>query len=184
MKWWDWKTLKNEFLNVAFQVTFFTLLFHPHQETFSSSSTIKVVTSAYLSLLKFLLAILIPAYDSSSLAFHMIFSEYKLNKYKARWQYTALPYSFPYFEPLHCSMSGSNYCFLTCIQVSQKTGKLVWYFHFFTNFLHFVVILTVKSRWSRSRCLSGIPLLSPWFSKCCWFDLWSLCLFETQILHL
>ena len=27
-------------------------------------------------------------------------------------------YSFPNLEPVHCSMSGSNYCFLTCIQVS------------------------------------------------------------------
>ena len=172
------------FFNVEFQVTLFTLLFHPHQETFSYSSNIKVEISAYLRLLKFLLAILIPAYDSSSLAFHMIYSAYKLNEYKARWQYTALPYSFPYFEPLHCSMSGSNYCFLTCIQVSQETGKLVWYFHLFKNFLHFVVILTVKSRWSRNRCLSGTPLLSPWSSEYWQFDLWSLCFFETQILHL
>ena len=24
-------------------------------------------------------------------------------------------------------MSGSNYCFLTCIQISQEAGKVVWY---------------------------------------------------------
>ena len=65
----------------------------------------------------------------------MIYSAYKLNEYKARWQYTALPYSFPYFEPLHCSMSGSNYCFLTCIQVSQEAGKFVWYSYLFKNSL-------------------------------------------------
>ena len=43
-------------------------------------SAIRVVSSAYVRLLIFLLAILIPAYDSSSPAFHMIYSAYKLNK--------------------------------------------------------------------------------------------------------
>ena len=33
-------------------------------------------------------------------------------------QYTALMYSFPNFEPVHCFMSSSNCYFLTCIQVS------------------------------------------------------------------
>ena len=41
-------------------------------------------------------------------------------------------------------MSGSNCCFLTCIQISQEAGKLVWYSHLFKNFPHFVVIHTVK----------------------------------------
>ena len=55
-----------------------------------------------------------------------------------------LIYSFPNFEPVHCSMSGSNCCFLTCIQVSQETGKVVWYSHLFKNFSQVVVIHTVK----------------------------------------
>ena len=42
------------------------------------------------------------------------------------------------------SMSGSNCCFLTCIQISQQTGKVVWYSHLFKNFSQFVVIHTVK----------------------------------------
>ena len=37
------------------------------------------------------------------------------------------------------------YCFLTCIQVSQETGKVVWYLHLFKNFPQFVVIHTVKA---------------------------------------
>ena len=41
-------------------------------------------------------------------------------------------------------MSNSNYCFLTCIQISQKVGQGVWYSHLFQNFPHFVVIHTVK----------------------------------------
>ena len=41
-------------------------------------------------------------------------------------------------------MSGSKSCFLTCIQVSQEAGKLVWYSHILKNFSQFVVIHTVK----------------------------------------
>ena len=40
-------------------------------------------------------------------------------------------------------MSSSNCCFLTCID-SQEAGRVVWYSHFFKNFLQFVVIHTVK----------------------------------------
>ena len=41
-------------------------------------------------------------------------------------------------------MSGSNYCFSTCVQVSQEAGKVVWYSHLFKSFPQFVVIHTVK----------------------------------------
>ena len=53
-------------------------------------------------------------------------------------------YSFPNFKPYSSSMSGSNCCSLTCIQVSQETGKVVWYLHFFNNFPKFVVTHTAK----------------------------------------
>ena len=53
-------------------------------------------------------------------------------------------YSFPNLEPVHCSMSGSNCCFLTCIQISHEAGKMVWYSHLLKNFPQFVVIHTVK----------------------------------------
>ena len=43
-------------------------------------------------------------------------------------------YSFPYLESVCCSMSSSNCCFLTCIQVSQEAGQVVWYSHLFQNF--------------------------------------------------
>ena len=35
-------------------------------------------------------------------------------------------------------------CFLTCIQISQEAGKVVWYSHLFKNFPQFVVIYTDK----------------------------------------
>ena len=41
-------------------------------------------------------------------------------------------------------MSGSNCCFLTCIQISQEAGQVVWYSHLFKDFPQFVVIHTVK----------------------------------------
>ena len=53
-------------------------------------------------------------------------------------------YSFSYLEPAWCSMSSSNCCFLTCIQISQEAGQVVWYSHLFQNFPQFIVIHTVK----------------------------------------
>ena len=61
----------------AFSLSSFTLI----KMLFSSSSlsAIGMVSSVYLRLLIFLLAILIPAFDSSSLAFCHLYSAYKLN---------------------------------------------------------------------------------------------------------
>ena len=59
-------------------------------------------------------------------------------------------YSFSYLEPVCCSMSSSNCCFLTSIQISQEAGQVVWYSHLFQNFPQFIVIHTVK----------GLPLIS------------------------
>ena len=41
-------------------------------------------------------------------------------------------------------MSGSNCCFLSCIQVSQEADKVVWSSHVFKSFPQFVVIPTIK----------------------------------------
>ena len=49
------------------------------------------------------------------------------------WHYTHLRYSFPSLEPAH-SMYDSNCCFLTCIQISQGAGQVVWYSHIFKHF--------------------------------------------------
>ena len=42
-------------------------------------------------------------------------------------------------KPVCCSMSGSNCCFLICMQVSQETGKVVWYSHVFKNFPQYMI---------------------------------------------
>ncbi|KAB0386297.1 hypothetical protein FD755_001253, partial [Muntiacus reevesi] len=41
---------------------------------------------------------------------------------------------FSYLELVCFSVSSSNCCFLTCIQVSQEAGQVVWYSHLFQNF--------------------------------------------------
>ena len=51
-------------------------------------------------------------------------------------------YSFLSFETANYSMSGYNYCYLTCIQVSQEASKVVWYSQLFKKFLQCVVIHT------------------------------------------
>ena len=42
-------------------------------------------------------------------------------------------------------MSSSNCCFLTCIQVSQEAGQVVWYAHLFQSFPQLIVIHKVKA---------------------------------------
>ena len=41
-------------------------------------------------------------------------------------------------------MSSSNCCFLTCIQVFQEAGQVVWYSHLLQNFPQFIVIHIVE----------------------------------------
>ena len=99
---------------------------------------------AYLRLLIFILAILIPACDSSSLAICMIYSAYKLNKQADNIQLSCT--AFPSIAVSWTShLFHVWYCYLlTCIQYSQETGKVAWYFHLFKNFPQLLVIHTVK----------------------------------------
>ena len=85
----------------------------------------------HIWLLIFLPAILITPCDSSSLAFHTMYSVYNWNEQRDNIQ----PGHTVYLEPDCSSMSGSNFCFLTCIQISQEAGTVVWYPHLFKNFL-------------------------------------------------
>ena len=48
------------------------------------------------------------------------------------------------FGTSRCSMSSSNCSFLTCIQISQEAGQVVWYSHLLKNFAQLLVIHTVK----------------------------------------
>ena len=97
--------------------------------------------SAYLRLLIFLPAILIPACTSSNLAIHMRYPAYKLNKQGDS------------INPWHTPFPVLNQCIAPCpvLDVASwpvyrllRCLRLVCYFHRFKNFPQFVVIHTVK----------------------------------------
>ena len=94
------------FLNVELKPTFSLSSFTFIKRLFSSSShsAIRVVSSAYLRLLIFLPAILIPAYASSSQAFLMMYSAYKLNKQGANMQPWRTPFSIWNQSVVPCSV--------------------------------------------------------------------------------
>ena len=91
--------------------------------SFSSLSAIRVVSSAYLRLLIFLLVIMISACASSSLAFHMMYSTCKLNKQGDNIQPWCTP--FPIWNQSVVPLYVSNCCFLTCIEISQEASKVM-----------------------------------------------------------
>ena len=116
------------FWMLSFKPTFLVSSFTFIKRLFSSFlSAIRVLSSAYLRLLIFLLAMLIPACGSSSLVFHMMYAAYKLNKQANNMQ----PWRTPFLdlEPVYCSISSSNCFFFTCKQISQEAGQVVWYSH-------------------------------------------------------
>ena len=59
-------------------------------------------------------------------------------------------------------MSGSNFC-LTCIQVSQEAGQVVWYSHLLKNFPQFVMIHTVKDFGVLNKAEVDVFLEFSWF---------------------
>ena len=77
-------------LKPTFLLSSFTFI----KRLFSSSllSAIRMMSSSYLRLLIFLLAFLIPACASSSPAFHMMYSAYKLNKQADNMQSWCTPF--------------------------------------------------------------------------------------------
>ena len=72
-------------------------------------------------------------------------------------------YSFSYLEPVHCSMSSSNCCFLTRTQVSQEAGQVVWYSQLFQNIPQYIVGHTVKGFGIVNKTEVGVFLELSWF---------------------
>ena len=72
----------------------------------------------------------------------MMSSAYKLNKQGDNIQPCRTP--FPIWNQSVVPCPVLNCCFLTCIQISQEAGQVVWYSHLLKNFPQFVVIHTVK----------------------------------------
>ena len=158
-------------------VTFIKRLFSS-----SSLSAIRVVSSAYLRLLIFLPAVLIPACASSSPVFLMMYSAYKLNKQGDNIQCWHPPSPIWNQSVAPCSVltiaSWPAYTFL------KRAGQVVWYSYLFQNVPQFIVIHTVKGFGivNKSEIDFFFFLLELscvfWWSSGHWqFDLWFLCLF-------
>ena len=84
---------------------------------------------------------LVQACPSSSPAFLMMYSAYKLNNQGDNIQPGYIPFPIWSQSVVSCRLIT---CFLTCIQISQEAGQVVWYSHLFQNFPQFIVIHTVK----------------------------------------
>ena len=175
MKWWDQMSWSSFFecwaLSQHFSLSSFTLT----KGLFSSSllSAIRVVSSANVRLLIFLLAIFIPAWDSSSPTFYLMYS---VNKQGDKIQLWCTP--FPIWNqsiipcPVLAVASGPEYRFLR--RQARWSGIPIS-----LRIFQFVVIHTVKdfSQWGRNRFFFLIPLLFLWSNQCWPFDFWLLCLF-------
>ena len=133
------------FWMLSFRPTFSLSSYTFIKRLFNSSllSAIRVVSSAYLRILIFLQAVLIPACASSSPAFRMMFSAYELNKQGDNIQVWHIPFTIWNQSIVPCLSNSSDRYFLTCIKVSQEANKVAWYSHLL-NFPQFVVIHTVK----------------------------------------
>ena len=121
MKWWGQMPWSSFFEGWVLN-QFFTLLFHFHQKTFQFLFAFchkggVICMSEVIDIS--------PYSRDSSLHFIQpgILNDVLC---EAGWQDTDLTYSFPNLEPVFCSTSGSNCCFLACIQISQDAGKVVW----------------------------------------------------------
>ena len=112
--------------------TFTKKLFSP------SLSAIRVVSSVCLRLLIFLLAIFIPAFVSSSPAFPMMYSAYKLNKQGDNTQTIhVLLFLFETSLLFHVEF----YLLLPDLHTDFLRGRSsVWYSYLFQNFPQIIVI--------------------------------------------
>ena len=95
-------------------------------------------------------------------------------------------YSFPNLEQVCCSMSISNSCFLTCIQISREADQVVWFISREPEMPCGVILMcssshtwyptsncsicpcqeTVGSRRARARCSSDSGLQPEWMDGC------------------
>ena len=130
----------------TFSLSYFTFI----KRLFSSSSlsVIRVVSSAYLRLLIFLLAILIPACASSSPAFLTMYSAYKLNKHGDNIQLSKAHLTS------HSRVSGSR-SVITPGRVWFSPQTKCWAGRLGTRFCHHSCHLCSgpRSCWRQSQCL-------------------------------
>ena len=143
------------------------------------------MSSAYLKLLILLPAILIPAYASSSLAFQIMYSVFKLNKQghnKQPWcTHFPILIQFAVPCPILSIASLPAYRFL---RRQVRWSGIPFSLRIFHSLLWSTQSKPLAYQWSRSRCFSGIFLLFLWSNGYWQYDLWFLCIFYIQLEHL
>ena len=141
----------------------------------------------YLRLLIFLLPIWIPACTSSSPAFHMIYSAYKLNNQGDNIQSWHTPFSIWNHSVVPCPVvtvaSWHAHRFLR--RHRRWSGLLISW-----RIFHSVLWCTHQRLWCSQFNKAEVDVFlefSCFFygsDGCCRFDLWLLCLFKIQLEHL
>ena len=180
MKWWDQDAMIFIFWMLSFKPAFSFSSFTFIKRLFSSSSlsAITAVSSAYLRLLIFLPAILIPAFVSSSPAFHMMYSACKLSKQGDNTQPWCTP--FPIWNQSIVPCSVLTAAFRPAFRFLRRQVK--WSgIPISSRIFQFVVIHRVKGFSVVNEAEVDVFLEFSWnslWSSGCWqFDLWFLCLF-------
>ena len=144
-----------------------------------------MVSSAYLRLLIFLPAILIPACASSSPAFCVMYSAYKLNKQGDNIQTLCTPFLIwnqcVFLCPVLTVASWPVYRFL---RRQVRWSVIPISLRIFHSLLWFTQWKALAQSIKQKRCFSGTLLLFQWSKGCLKFDLWFLCLFLIQLQHL
>ena len=167
----------------AFSLSSFTFI--KRLLSFSLLSPIRVVSPVYLRLLIFLLAIVIPAWASSSPAFHIMHSAYKLNKQDDYIQPWGTP--FPTWNqsvvlcPVLTVASWPAYRFLR----SQVRCSIFPCLVEFSDFIviHIVRVFRVVNK-SEVDAFVDLCWFFWWCNGCWQFDVLFLCLFSIQLEHL
>ena len=121
-------------------VSLSTFTFIKRLFSFSLLSAIMVVLSAYLRLLIFLPGILIPAGDSSSPVFLMMYFAYKFNKQGDNIQLWCTP--FPIWNQSVVPCPVLTVASWPAYRLLKR--QVVWYSHLFQNFPQFIMIHIVK----------------------------------------
>ena len=134
--------------------------------------------ASYLSLLIFLWAILIPACASSSPAFLIMYSVYKLNKQGDNIQPWCTPFLIWNQSVVQCPvLTVAFWPAYRFLKRQVRWSGIPMSFRIFTVYCDPHSQRLWHSQQSRNRYFSETLLLFRWSSRCWQFDLWFLCLF-------
>ena len=148
---------------LAFSLSFFTFI--KRLFSFSSLSSIRVVTSAYLTLLIFILTILIPDCDSSSPVFCMMYSAEELNKYSDNRQPHMCLSQFWISLCLCLVLTVDSWLAYRFPRRQERRSGISIFLRIFHCLLWSTQPKVQYSQWSRSTCFTEIPLFFLWSNE-------------------